>query len=169
MITKERLEELIEQGEPIYSTDTKLYGCVKWLELENQLEILEFNKNGEVKLFIIDNGWWHWFNLNDLYEDLEDVKWLKEFGCIERTERLELPTWEEFGVIGSFAFYDYKHNPISMMICLDPVNVAPCNDCIYIADKKNEYFCKPKTKENYTLACRKAKELFLGEKEEWIN
>lgn len=165
-ISRERLEELIKEGKTIYSLDTKLYGPVKWLELENKLDSLEFNKDGEVKLFIIDNGWWHWFNLKDLYEDVEDVKWFLEFGNITRTERLDLPSWEEFRVIGGFVFYDYKQNPISVKICLDPVNVAPCNDCIYIADSKNEYFCKPKTKENYIKACRKAKELFLGGKDE---
>ena len=162
MITKERLEELIEQGATIYSTDTKMYGLVKWLELENKLERLEFNKDGEVKLFIIDNGWWHWFNLKDLYEDLEDVKWHKEFGCIERTERLELPTWEEFKnkktkhvcfmSKDTFCFFElYEDKQKNRLILLD-------HDCDY------EYFNEELTKENYTTACGLCKEFFLGEK-----
>ena len=94
MITKERLEELIEQGATIYSLDTKYYGCVKYLELENKLEKLEFNQIEEVKLFITDNGWWHWFSLKDLYESKEDVDEILEFGNITRMERLELPSWD---------------------------------------------------------------------------
>ena len=159
MIIKERLEELIEQGATIYSTDTKMYGLVKWLELENKLERLEFNKDGEVKLFIIDNGWWHWFNLKDLYEDLEDVKWHKEFGCIERTERLELPTWEEISS-------DLKDVPAGTYVIkeFDDVSLEyiKYNEA-FIGIYKGDYEWKEweATKENYTLACRKAKELFL--------
>ena len=163
MIEKERLEELIEQGATIYSTDTKMYGLVKWLELENKLERLEFNKDGEVKLFIIDNGWWHWFNLKDLYEDLEDVKWHKEFGCIERTERLELPTWEEIS-------RDLKDVPAGTYVIkeFDDVSLEYIKyNEVFIGIYKGDYEWKEweATKENYTLACRKAKELFLGKQE----
>ena len=162
MISKERLEELIKQGATIYSTDTKMYGLVKWLELENKLERLEFNKDGEVKLFIIDNGWWHWFNLKDLYEDLEDVKWHKEFGCIERTERLELPTWEEIS-------RDLKDVPAGTYVIkeFDDVSLEYIKyNEVFIGIYKGDYEWKEweATKENYTLACIKAKELFLGEK-----
>ena len=154
MIEKKRLEELIEQGATIYSTDTKLYGLVKWLELENKLEKLEFNKDGEVKLFIIDNGWWHWFYLKDLYEDLEEVEWHKEFGCIERTERLELPTWEEI-CDGANYYKQFTKKGSTYGIALNIVDERILLDGCYNI---------PLTKENYTLACRKAKELFLGEK-----
>ena len=143
MITKERLKELIEQDKVFY-----------WV-FNKEIRIL---CNLSVPTYWKKN--WELYG-KDCFETKEEAEWHKEFGCIERPERLELPTWEEFRVIGGFVFFDYRHNPISVKICLDPVNVAPCNDCIYIADKKNEYFCKPKTKENYTLACRKAKELFL--------
>ena len=167
MISKERLEELIEQGATIYSTDTKMYGLVKWLELENKLERLEFNKDGEVKLFIIDNGWWHWFNLKDLYEDLEDVKWHKEFGHIERTERLELPTWEElfkedrvldcytqeFGIVKNRSF-------IGVVL----LGVDFTNEIVEVSIGSDQIFCELLTKENYTIACKRARDLFLGEK-----
>lgn len=166
MITKERLKELIEQEATI------------WDDVHCQIKLINDSKH-KIKLLAnalyvaeqfencaTTHTWWEDYTIGfyDLYENEEDSKWEEEFGCIERTERLKLPTWETFRVIGGFSFYDYKHNPISMIICLDPVNVAPCNDCIYIADSKKEYFCKPKTKENYYDACRKAKELFLGEK-----
>ena len=159
MIDKRRLEELIEQGATVYSTDTKLYGCVKLLELENKLEKLEFNKDGEVKLFIVDNGWWHWFNIKDLYEDKEEAEWVLEFGCIERTERLVLPTWEEFDGIKFVWFVDKNQN----QCCLYYLN---CADKIFINVSGEVVEIGKLTKENYTLAWRKAKELFLGEKDE---
>lgn len=162
MITKERLEALIKQGATVY--------CFRFDEvLEEKLGPNHFVDWELDNMFLSKWDEDTHKPICDIYyifkhkEEAEHFQWSLEFECIERTERLELPTWEEFRVIGGFAFYDYKHNPISVNICLDPVNVAPCNDCIYIADSKNEYFCKPKTKENYTLACRKCKELFLGE------
>lgn len=157
MIEKERLEELIEQGVTVYSADTKLYGLVKWLELENQLKRLEFNENGDVKLFIIDNGWWHWFNLKDLYEDLEDVKWLKEFGCIERTEKLYLPSFKEVykdlaECTGEFVIAETSGFTLSIEKSLV--------DQILLRTQLEKYNWNF-NKENYALVCRKAKELFL--------
>ena len=163
MITKERLLELIEQGKTIYSSDTKLYGLAKWLELENRLEKLEFNEDGEVKLFIIDNGWWHWFSLRDLFETKEEAEWHREFGCIERTEKLELPTWEEiekdFDKINKFGTYAVIDTyGLYMDIFVDNY----CNKFIVLTTLPR----MPLTKENYIKACRKCKELFLGGEDE---
>lgn len=92
----------------------------------------------------------------------------KETGCIERTERLELPTWEEFDKKGYIEFVgkeatklilektltiDYDREPISYYVL--EILIDDYNHTLLF---KAEY-----TKENYTLACRKAKELFLGE------
>ena len=104
-----------------------------------------------------------------LFETKEEAEWHKEFGCLERTERLELPTWEEFNKKGYVEFFsedktklvlektltiDYDREPISyyvLEIVIDDYNHTLLFEAEY-------------TKENYTLACRKAKELFLGEK-----
>lgn len=163
MINKERLETLIKEGATIYEVK---YNNINPVSLTNKIRDVYY-KNGVIMFEPRPNEkYLHHKYLKNLFETIEEAEWHKEFGCLKRIERLVLPTWEEFRVIGSFAFYDYKHNLINMMICLDPDNIAPCNDCIYIADNKKEYFCKPKTKENYTLACRKCKELFLGEEDE---
>lgn len=91
--------------------------------------------------------------------------WEKEFGCIERTERLELPTWEELD--------KKKEHYISFTTkgwtkCWLAIDMPYKNDfgkiLITYADTDNKYYIiydKRLTKENYTLACRKAKELFL--------
>lgn len=166
MIEKERLEELTQNGETIYTLDTKMYSCEEWLPLENRLENLEFNKYGQVKLFRADNGWWHWFNLKDLYEDLQ---WMIEFGCIERTERLELPTWEElFDFDKATRFLDCYTQEFAItkqrsVIGVVLFGVDFTNKIIEVSIGSDKLFVEELTKENYIKACRKAKELFLGE------
>ena len=163
MITKERLEELIEQGKFIYSTDTKLYGCVRMLELENQLEKVEYDKNGKVKLFITDNGWWHWFSLKDLYESKEDVEEILEFGDITRTERLELPTFDELfdeifaGSFGIHTIQRFDNVQIRYKLLLSGVA------WLFVVKGKDELFTAPLSRENYNEARRLCVKLFKGE------
>jgi transcriptional regulator with XRE-family HTH domain len=100
-----------------------------------------------------------------LENNTEALDWEKEFGCIERTERLVLPTWEEIErdfIInkqnaGNYCVVEFWG---SQEYSLDIV-VYNGDAMITISD---DDFYEPLTKENYTLVCRKAKELFLGEK-----
>ena len=163
MITKERLEELIKKGARIYSLDTKLYGCVKYLELENQIDKLEFNKQGEVKLFITDNGWWHWFSLKDLYESKEDVEEILEFGNITRTEMLDLPMWKDlekdFDKLenGTYTIAEYKHL-FSMNLKISKSGTSQI--LLFTDDEKYNWNL---SRENYNEARRLCKKIFLGE------
>ena len=149
MITKERLEELIEQGATIY----RVYVDVHAIEMK-------LNKNN-VK---VDNDflWWKMtgafkccgYPLDKLFETKEEAEWHKEFGCIERTEILELPTWEEFEYDGEFSFLDKQGYEWDLYSLDDETRislVSGYNHYEFVYDK-----------ENYTLACRKCKELFLG-------
>lgn len=159
MITKERLKELIEQEATIY--DSGIVDVIE-IKLKNDDWVEEngvlYKKNN---MF----GGFRYFYDEKLFETKEDAEWHKEFGCIERTERLDLPTWEEFD---SVRFYTdsaevilYKEQTTiedkeySELIVIWVLKFGGRGDCVF-----REY----STKENYTLACRKAKELFLGEK-----
>lgn len=160
MITKERLKKLIKQGKTVWSTDTKLY-FGDLLELEGGLEYLGDGKT-IVKLFEKKGRWWHWFKLETLFETKEEAEWHKEFGNITRTERLTLPTWEEFSNrvknIGFKAYpYDYY--------CYTDGRYVEIKEYYHRGYNSGDrvFFSKPLTKENYILACRKCKELFLGE------
>ena len=159
MITKERLEELIEQGATIYSNE---YGEIQ-LKKENDLSLYENGQNNYI-LYALEPNKKHHNEIfdEDLFETEEEAKWFAEFGCIERTERLELPTWEEFKnkktkhvcFMGkdTFCFFElYEDKQKNRLILLD-------HDCDY------EYFNEEPTKENYTTACGLCKEFFLGEK-----
>ena len=156
MITKERLEELIEQGATIY--ELYMNKNIIEIQLKNDWFVM---RDGlyEAKLGKHPfRSWW----ISNLYETKEDAEFVREFGCIERTERLELPTWEEFKnkktkhvcFMGkdTFCFFElYEDKQKNRLILLD-------HDCDY------EYFNEELTKENYTTACGLCKEFFLGEK-----
>ena len=104
-------------------------------------------------------------DVEDIFETKEEAEWHREFGCIERTERLVLPTWEEFKenrLKNNF----YGVNFIAKASgCYCVLYISNNTDRIMLYDVAcfEEVFSGEPNKENYTLACRKAKELFLGE------
>lgn len=147
MIEKERLEELIEQGAIIYG----LYF----------MGVIPINiRKGD---YVEQNGTLHtqekagcynYFYNEQLFETIEEAEWHREFGCIERTERLVLPTWEEIQKYERFDFKDKYNHSYTLHYISGFKTLA-------ISGWSTEYYA-PATKENYTIACRKAKELFLG-------
>ena len=156
MITKERLEELIEQGATVYEI---VYNYNGDIFCEYDLKNLPTYHKNNLE---------HFLYLHTVFETLEEAEWHKEFGCIERTERLELPTWEEFNEMSSFIFENKDGIMLEMAIwyCdredlqIKTIKITNHNDW------NIRLFEKPLTKENYTLACRKCKELFLGGSDE---
>lgn len=154
MIDKERLEELIEQCATIYSNE---YGEIQ-LKKENDLSLYENGQNNYILYALEPNKKYHNEIFDeDLFETEEEAKWFAEFGCIERTEKLELPTWEEFEEKKFIWFFDSYHKSC----CLHYLN---CHNKIFVNNGGEVIEIGDFTKENYTLACRKCKELFLGEK-----
>ena len=170
MITKERLEELIEQGATIYEVDA--FG-VNAITLKQGDYVEE--KGGVLHTQVVVGGY-NYFYDERLFETKEEAEWHAEFGCIERTERLELPTWEELqneseknGCYGCEIFFmglDEEKEPMQYVLDVRP------DDKIYIGFAKeigakvlDIEFEAEYTKESYTLACRKCKQLFLGENE----
>ena len=157
MISKERLEELIKQGATIYSNE---YGEIQLIK-ENDLSLYENGQNNYILYALEPNKKYHNEIFDeDLFETEEDAKWFAEFGNIERTERLVLPTWEEiekdFNAINKFGTYSVvEFNSGYMDIFVDNYS----KKFIVVTAQPR----KPLTKENYIVACRKCKELFLGE------
>jgi hypothetical protein len=159
MIEKERLKELIEQGAIIYELFENKN--INQIQLENNWTVLN---GGLYKDINYIRSFW----IGDLFETKEEAEWHKEFGCIERTERLELPTWEE---LGKKKEHYINFTTKGWTKCWLEIYMPYKNDfgkiLITYADTDNKYYIvydKRLTKENYTLACRKCKELFLGEK-----
>lgn len=157
MITRERLEELIEQGATIWHNE--------WEEIKldkNTCEICEVQSVTGKHISWCLYFEYEWNNtkqhttvhINELEEDVETSKWHYEMDC-ERTERLTLPTWEEFIEMEEFCFFQKNHKQTIIRVL----------GTKYLGVETNfeRYYTGDLTKENYIKACRKAKELFLGE------
>ena len=163
MIERKRLEELIEQGATIY-----------FLAPTN--EIIEIHYNNKAFIDFYDNMFHfrnNYYNIDanftSLFETKEETEWYKEFGYIERTERLVLPNFAEFNKCDkSVKFIDSKGTRYSMYVFVKNKKTNNCRIIIYADNGEQDWlvFEQPLTQENYTLACRKAKELFLGGKDE---
>ena len=81
-MTKERFEEIRRRK---YAEDRIVYIVFKGDEKATALHIA------------YDNEWLvARKHLKDVYENKEEAEWVAEFGNVTRTEKLELPTWEQF-------------------------------------------------------------------------
>ena len=159
MITKERLEELIGQCATIYTT---YGGYISEINLHNKYDYVTDNYLFEADMVAGEIGY-RKYPFNMLFETIEEAEWYKEFGCIERTERLELPTWEEVSKdLKNVSVCTYIIRQFDDYIFFILFRRSGKKE-IYIRSTIGKEFWKF-TKENYILACRKCKELFLGEK-----
>ena len=169
MISKERLEELIEQEATIWAVyDEDRMEQIKLIVRMMGVSVDEYNKLHDCEPMLYSQFCGVFRDIcpiSWLFETKEDAEWHKEFGCIERTERLELPTWEEdvckdilFSALGGTRYIFMKKIKTGYSIEKENpyiIRIQKIGECDNFIDY--EY-----TKENYTLACRKAKELFLG-------
>lgn len=159
MITKERLEELIEQGAIIYNK----YGYkIDLAEKDNFIENIfniyfkvEQNKlyrmNKDLK--IIEEEWY----LQNLFETEEDARWELEMTAT-RTETLKLPNFVE---VENDDWLDIDFTNKYKEMC----EIIIKNGIILIHNKirVKTYFRKELTKENYIEACKLCLKLFKGE------
>lgn len=147
-ISRERLEELIEQGATIYVVNNKVV-------FEEKL-----NKHYTHDVLKDCVCWWgiprkRWF-FKDIFETKAEAEWVVKMHTA-RTEYFEPPTWEEF---------EKEHKPYRF------ISKSGLRETIYIFDKNihnkllssgSRLFGKP-TKENYIKAVEYARKLFEGEK-----
>ena len=110
MITKERFEDLIKNADEnsiIWGvTDYTYHKSKPNLKIDyfKLLNIPSFYKNNIDKFFEMENN-------TEFFETKEEAEWELEFGNITRTERLSLPSWEEFNNSGeSVVFRDVYGN-----------------------------------------------------------
>lgn len=153
MIVRKRFEELIKQGAVVYDLfegDVELIDLTEAKVLGGAENIVAISYDNSIYGKIIRDN-------KDLFETKEQAEWKRKFGCIERTETLKLPTWEEFCNENKLvAFTAYPHN----------YHLLKVGNYIYLRSfyKQSgmDIFNKPATKENYIEACRLCKKLFLG-------
>lgn len=157
MITKQRLEELIEQGATIYWNDGGMEIPL------NKKCFVENDKLYWFKKDFVDDDWV--FELEDIFETEEDAHWELEMTAT-RTETLKLPKWEDaqsekfsftylIDVKGLFLYIDiYKFT--------NKFNIT-CNHGCHFGDYSYEKTFDLRDKEQYKTACKLCLRLFRGE------
>lgn len=145
MINKETLLKKIENGETV------------WYVEQRQVFAIDL-EGARLDDKYLDTDWltFDYESMNTLFADKEEAEWELEFGNITRTEKLELPSWEEVRA-GNW----HRHNGINGKVIMRMGTAY-----ILIEDARGRLlFEKKLTKENYINACRLCKKLFLeGEK-----
>ena len=172
MITKQKLEELIEQRRQIFAVafynckeNTKVVAGIAKIYL---VESHEINFDGCKTAYDLSDL--PYFDKKYLFETLEEAdaeaNLIKEFENIKRTERLDLPLWGEFNKNTQLADFVGKNKNRYKLLCYNLINDDNSKQVIDILEYTDgdcgNIFREPLTKENYILACRKCKELFLG-------
>lgn len=160
MITKERLEELIKQGATIYwlygkSIEKKVLKH-KYHKFFIDTELNEYNEKLGIGI------WKH--KLSKLFETKEEAEWHLEFGNITRTETLKLPTWEENKSVDCIFTTPNRSSYYLKSRVKTGYSIERENPYIIRIGKFGEsdnFIDFEFTKENYILACRKCKEIFL--------
>ncbi len=159
MITKERLEQLIEKGAIIWVC---CWGKLKELDLDG-LEYMDIEKD---EICYEDTfGCCRTTDLNHLFETKEDAEEYAEFGNITKTERIELPSWEEFKTTETITKFFNKDTNYSLYVYVKNKNTNNCKIMIRADNGEQEWweFQKPLTRENYNEARRLCVKLFKGE------
>lgn len=163
-MTKERLEELIEQEGLIFDK----YG--NKIVLKNADVYFTVSQNRLVKMNKLPNfGIDHW-ELNEIFETKDRAEWALKTTA-ERTERFEPPMWEDLLEKDLYVFTFVKDGEVYDFICnnyLDKVDIR-------LEQRLVGYSSKPvttcqfdgATKEDYEKACEIVRRLFKGERNDY--
>lgn len=162
-ISKERLEELIEQGATIWSEDwnEEVELSKKNCEIHDVYD--ERNRPFMTRLFVREDDL-HCpsYNIRCLTEDVDAGLWQLEFGDIKKEERLALPTWQKFNThnfISDGEFIGFWNGIRRYKLhILNGTRII-----IFDYGRNISIFNEALTKDGYLSACRLAKKLFLGE------
>ena len=158
MISKERLEELIEQCATIWGVYDYTYSYDKPNKKVEHINLdMFYHYYKDIDEFIMYQG-----DYCNLFETEEEAEWYRDFGCIEKIERLWFPTWES-------VYNDLKDYKDGDFYILDNDHFSFVYNKRYETSQlflytHNEKYNWNANKENYYEACKLAKSLFLGEK-----
>lgn len=164
MITKERLEELIEKGATVYFLNLNEIIELK-LVPKNEPEIMY-----EDRLYVYGtepNDWRYKVPIKWLFETKEDAEFAYKYQNISTTYYLNLPTYKDFvenyQTLGDVTIpdekcvmFNFKTNIYSLYATDNEIHIGRGNDGAAL-------FRKDLNKENYIQACDLCRKLFLGE------
>lgn len=151
-ISRERLEELIEQGATIYEAK---YGNINPVSLINKIRFI-YDDCITFEPSTTDKYNHHKYS-NRLFETRGEAEWFLKFENVTRVDNLNLPTFKEMMRREHFSFMP-KMYAYPMVIRFDKDR-----DIIWMENKYALYYnwCGI-NEENYDRACEEAKRLFLG-------
>ena len=164
-MTKEQLEELIEQGATIWSNTMWYHGKIYLANTDTDKYtikrssrfgyLLKHHKKGTNEVY--DSCW----GLEDLREDVERAEWEYKMTA-ERTERFEPPMWEDIEDKYCFSFCE-NFGKYGDLYILDINKYCNINWAITVEKNSDIIFSGTATKENYEKACEMVRDLFKGE------
>ena len=162
MITKKRLEELIEQGATIYRAYADV--CVEEFKLNKDYKVSTAHLWKKMKHSAFKGCG---YPLDQLFETKEDAEFASKYQNISRIDYLNLPTYEEFiKNYQSFGDELITDEKCVIFTCKDVVySLYACDNEIWVGKNSDgSVMChKELNKENYIRACDICVKLFKGE------
>ena len=161
MISKERLQELIDKKATIWADD---YGEIQLCDKSEVCDTIAFNVNHQIQEgyclsgfvynneFISDN-----IEPDGLEEDVEKSEWQYEMHA-SRPERFDPPMWEEINEDTDWRFRFFTRDGCDYRFI-----VSGFLEYIELDSEYSESYNFDFTKEDYIKACTIARKLFLGE------
>lgn len=167
MISKERLQELIDKKATIWADD---YGKIQLCDKSEVCDTIAFTGNHQIQEgyclsgFVYNN---EFISANiepdGLEEDIEKGEWCYEMHA-SRLERFEPPAWEEIQYTKHYFIYKFsikdEYDFFGRITILKDYSIKVSGLVQGILFE--EYFNEAASKDNYIKACTIARKLFLG-------
>ncbi len=174
MITKKRLKEIIDKRGEIYTIHESVFEnpCVACIEIDwDYTYIIEDNCLTVTGTDYVGEDFCSEYSLLDLYEHKADAEWELEFGNVKRTDRLDLPRWEELKpekfvkenadkefVTQDIVEFEASKDIHTLALCVNENNEFN----IELSSDTGEFYQSFEfSKDGYKKACRLTKEIFL--------
>lgn len=164
MISKERLQELIDQKATIWS--------YRWGEIQlcDKSEVfiifdvshkeIGYRLSGFIGKDKYQGGY---IPPEELEEDVEKGKWQCEMYAI-RPERFEPPVWEDFLEKKDYVSLSKSHKEVIIRSGAIMFANGATREYVVVENNFERFYTGDLTKDNYIKACTIARKLFLGEK-----
>lgn len=166
MISKEKLQELIDQKATIWADD---YGEIQLCDKSEVCNTIAFTGNHQIQEgyclsgfvynneFISDN-----IEPDGLEENVEKGKWCYEMHA-SRIERFAPPVWEDFLKKKDYIFLSKNHKEVIIKSGVIMFANGTTRGFVAVENSFERFYIGDLTKENYIKACTIARKLFLGE------
>lgn len=161
MISKERLQELIDEKSTIWTDD---YGEIQLCDKSEVCRVISCEGESYCLSGFIDNGKFLPFAVipEEMEENVEKGVWQCEMYA-SRLERFEPPVWEDFLEKKDYVFYQKSHKEVIIRSGAIMFANGTTREYVVVENVFESFYTGDLTKDNYIKACTIARKLFLGE------